>query len=103
MQRLLPVLTLVLNVTSSVAAGETDPDGTKYWPAWRGPLANGVAPHGDPPTEWSETKNIRWKVELPGPGHASPIVWSDRIIWGSRILWGNLAALPLQVTNILID
>ena len=47
---------------------------------WRGPLANGVAPHADPPIEWSETKNIRWKVALPGKGHSSPIVFGDRVI-----------------------
>ena len=43
-----------------------------YWPQWRGPVATGVAPHGDPPTEWSETKNVRWKVAIPGRGHATP-------------------------------
>jgi hypothetical protein len=30
------------------------------WPQWRGPLATGVAPHGDPPTTWSEHDNVRW-------------------------------------------
>src|SRR5437868_3660407 len=30
----------------------------KYWPAWRGPLATGEAPKANPPTEWSEKKNI---------------------------------------------
>ncbi|MCH7592816.1 MAG: PQQ-like beta-propeller repeat protein [Planctomycetes bacterium] len=43
------------------------------------PLATGVAPHGTPPTEWSETKNVRWKVEIPGKGHATPIIWGDRV------------------------
>ena len=50
-----------------------------FWPQWRGPLATGAAPHGDPPVEWSETKNIRWKVEIPGRASASPIVWGDRV------------------------
>ena len=50
-----------------------------YWPQWRGPTATGVAPHGNPPLEWSESKNIRWKVDVPGLGHASPIVWGDRV------------------------
>ncbi len=50
-----------------------------YWPQWRGPLMTGHAPHGDPPIEWSESKNIKWKVEIPGLGHATPIVWADRI------------------------
>ncbi|QDU30960.1 outer membrane biogenesis protein BamB [Anatilimnocola aggregata] len=56
-----------------------DADAGKNWPAWRGPQANGVAPHGDPPTKWSETENIRWKVEIPGEGSSTPIIWGDRI------------------------
>jgi len=49
------------------------------WPQWRGPLANGVAPQADPPLEWSETKNVKWKVKVPGKGTATPIVWGDRV------------------------
>jgi outer membrane protein assembly factor BamB len=49
------------------------------WPQWRGPLANGVAPNANPPVEWSEKKNIRWKAALPGQGHSSPIVFGDRV------------------------
>ncbi|MBI2924510.1 MAG: PQQ-like beta-propeller repeat protein [Verrucomicrobia bacterium] len=49
------------------------------WPQWRGPLANGVAPHANPPIEWGENKNIRWKIALPGKGHSSPIVVGDRV------------------------
>jgi outer membrane protein assembly factor BamB len=51
----------------------------RYWPQWRGPLLNGVAPHATPPVEWSETKNVRWKAEIPGKGSATPVVWGDRI------------------------
>lgn len=50
-----------------------------YWPQWRGPLMTGEAPHGDPPVRWSENDNIRWKVPVPGIGHATPVVWGDRI------------------------
>lgn len=39
----------------------------------------GVSPTGDPPIEWSEQKNVRWKVEIPGRGSATPVVWEDRI------------------------
>ena len=52
-------------------------DGNASWPQWRGPLANGVAPAGDPPIEWAEDKNIKWKVEIPGKGSATPVVWGD--------------------------
>lgn len=51
----------------------------RYWTQWRGPLANGVAPLANPPIEWSEKKNVRWKVALPGKGHSSPIVFGDRV------------------------
>ena len=45
-----------------------DPAAEKYWPQWRGPYATGVSKTADPPLEWSETKNIRWKIEIPGRG-----------------------------------
>ncbi len=49
------------------------------WPMWRGPDGTGVAPSGNPPTTWSETKNIKWKIELPDTGDCTPVVWGDRI------------------------
>jgi outer membrane protein assembly factor BamB len=54
-------------------------DGEKYWPQWRGPYATGVSRQANPPVEWSETKNIKWKVEIPGRGASSPVVWGDRL------------------------
>jgi outer membrane protein assembly factor BamB len=70
---------LLLLVLSPVLIARAQEDATHYWPTWRGPLANGVAPHGDPPTKWSETENIKWKVEIPGEGSSTPIIWGDRI------------------------
>ena len=49
------------------------------WPQWRGPLANGVAPRGNPLVNWSETNNIRWKLALQGKGHSSPIVFGNAV------------------------
>jgi len=49
------------------------------WPEWRGPLRTGEAPGAQPPVEWAEGKNVRWKAELPGLGHGSPIVWGERV------------------------
>jgi len=48
------------------------------WPSWRGPSHNGQAA-GNPPIEWSEERNVRWKVPVPGLGHATPILWGNRI------------------------
>ena len=50
------------------------------WPAWRGPAANGTSPDATPPTTWSETNHVRWKLALPGQGHASPIIVGDRVV-----------------------
>jgi outer membrane protein assembly factor BamB len=49
------------------------------WHHWRGPLANGLAPHADPPIRWDEKTNVKWKAPLTGRGSASPIVWGDRV------------------------
>lgn len=49
------------------------------WPQWRGPLATGASPNANPPVEWSETNNVRWKVALPGKGHSTPVVWGNRV------------------------
>jgi outer membrane protein assembly factor BamB len=49
------------------------------WPQWRGPLATGAAPDATPPLEWSETKNVKWKVKTPGFGTATPIIWENRV------------------------
>ena len=77
----LSILTLPL-VGQDTGLSDTQTTG---WPQWRGPLATGVSPTADPPTEWSETKNVRWKVELTGHGSASPIVWDDHIFILSAI------------------
>src|SRR4051794_17567978 len=58
---------------------EPEGDGAKYWPRWRGPSGQGVVPDGDYPDTWSDTENVLWKVELPGRGNSSPILWKDRI------------------------
>lgn len=48
------------------------------WPSWRGPFANGSVPSGIYPTRWS-AETATWKVELPGKGASTPIVWQNRI------------------------
>src|SRR6186713_763358 len=64
----------------------------RYWPQWRGPLANGISRTADPPIEWSEKSNVRWKVEIPGRGSASPVIWGDRVFVLSAIPAGTTGA-----------
>lgn len=55
------------------------------WPAWRGSAATGVASSGNPPITWSETKNVKWKVESPAGGNGTPIIWEDKIFIQSAV------------------
>lgn len=48
------------------------------WPRWRGPRNDGVA-RGDVPTEFGEGKHVAWKLDIPGRGFSSPVMWGDRI------------------------
>ena len=51
------------------------------WPAFRGPTGRGYTDEKDLPQEWGgpQGKNVLWKAPLKGQGHASPIVWEDRV------------------------
>jgi len=49
------------------------------WPRFRGPNGGGVTVDPDVPLEWSAEKNLKWSLELPGPGSSSPVTWGDRI------------------------
>ena len=51
----------------------------QFWAQWRGPRITGVSKRADPPLEWSETTNVRWKIEVPGRGSGTPVVWGDRL------------------------
>src|SRR5688572_7228795 len=77
---------LVLIVALSAAGSaqtvrmiEVDGEARKYWSRWRGPSGQGVVEGTSYPDSWSDTQNVRWKVEVPGRGHSSPIIWKDRI------------------------
>ena len=69
--RLFASLCLIAALASPLLAGD--------WPNWRGPGYNGVASGTGYPTEWSATKNVAWKVQLPGKGSSTPVVWGQHI------------------------
>jgi outer membrane protein assembly factor BamB len=49
------------------------------WPWWRGPIWNAHAVGEVPPLVWNETENVRWKIAIPGRGHATPCLWGDHV------------------------
>lgn len=76
-------------ITLALAAGALFSQASD-WPSWRGPMHSGAA-LANPPTSWSETKNIRWKTVIPGRGHSSPIVWKGTIYLTAAIETGKTA------------
>ena len=84
--RTLTALAALLIIISGSLNGQNSPsEFEKNWTQWRGPYETGVAPTGNPPIEWSETLNVKWKSEIPGIGHATPIIWKDQMILLSAI------------------
>lgn len=90
MQRLVPVLLALLFISTSLnAAGPTD------WPEFRGPFKNGhtTAPGDSTPvglaTEWSETKNVTWRTDLPNRGWSSPVILDGQIWLTAATQGGN--------------
>ncbi|MCP4786605.1 MAG: PQQ-binding-like beta-propeller repeat protein [Fuerstiella sp.] len=64
-------VTLILTF-SSAAFGDN-------WTHWRGDHGNGVGDNANPPTEWSSTRNVKWKVRIPGQSSGSPVIWEDKV------------------------
>ncbi|HJO38437.1 MAG: PQQ-binding-like beta-propeller repeat protein [Vicinamibacterales bacterium] len=82
---------LVLVIVTAWAAPAAAQSGEAHWPQWRGPTATGASADATPPLEWSETENIRWKIEVPGRGSGSPVIWGDQLFL--------LTAVPTNVAD----
>lgn len=61
------------NETPPIVVSDAD------WPWWRGPDLDGKSRDRAAPTTWSRTENVAWKTDVPGRGHASPIVVGSQI------------------------
>ncbi|HQU44003.1 MAG: pyrrolo-quinoline quinone [Planctomycetia bacterium 21-64-5] len=84
LKKLLLALACVLTATAASA---------ENWPQWRGPENDGISHESDLPVNWSKTENIAWRLPLPGPAGATPIVWDDSIFVTSATPNGDLLLL----------
>ncbi len=50
----------------------------------RGPNGEGVSAATSIPVQWTE-KDYKWRVELPGIGYSSPVIWGQRIFVTSAL------------------
>jgi hypothetical protein len=70
------------------------------WPQFRGPGALGRSEARGIPLRWSDTTNIVWKAELPGPGASSPIVLGNRIFLTCFTGFATSSREPGEMTNL---
>ena len=84
MNRLFTSMTVVIFTTFGTICVYAE-SADEYWPNWRGPDDTGSTSTGNPPVTWSDSENIKWKLEMPGSGHSSPIVWGDKIFFQTAI------------------
>lgn len=76
-------------ITPVIAVEPTEAQ-LQNWHHWRGPHASGYASLGHPPVEWSDTENVAWKVDLPGNGSTTPIIWGDQLFVMTSIDTGRV-------------
>jgi len=74
------VLGIVAAAVSATAAN---------WPRFRGPNGAGFATDQDIPVQWDGHDGLLWKIELPGVGNSSPIVWGNRLFTQAASRDGN--------------
>ncbi|HEU4390299.1 MAG TPA: PQQ-binding-like beta-propeller repeat protein [Blastocatellia bacterium] len=86
-----------LSISSAAPAPTPPSSADAHWPQWRGPFATGMA-RGDAPVRWSKTQNIRWKLQIPGRGHSTPVIWGDRIFLTTAVPIGTPPPKPAEQT-----
>ncbi len=68
------------------------------WTRFRGPNGQGISSATTIPIKWTES-DFNWKVELPGGGHSSPVLWGDKVFVTSgdaKVGRGVLLALSVS-------
>jgi outer membrane protein assembly factor BamB len=63
------------------------------WPGWRGPEGTGVSADKNLPLKWGRDENVRWRVDLPGRGNSSPIVWGQKVFVAQAVTEGSRRTL----------
>lgn len=70
-------------------------EGVGNWPGWRGYDGSGIAPGGRSPAKLRSAQGYRWRVDMPGRGNASPIVWGDALYLTSAVEADDASRLVL--------
>lgn len=88
-------LSLVENSTQSVDVP------VKNWPSFRGANGSGIGDGIDTPERWNLESGelIRWRIEVPGLGNSSPVVWEDKVFITTAVAKGTDQAIRTGLTG----
>jgi outer membrane protein assembly factor BamB len=54
------------------------PAAAQEWTRFRGPNGTGESQATTIPAQWTDA-DLNWKIDLPGVGHSSPVLWGEKI------------------------
>src|SRR5438874_506421 len=89
MRSLLSAWVLLISFVGPSLAGD--------WPSFRGPNGTGISDDDKVPTEWSDKKNLKWKLTLPGAGDSSPIIVGNKVFVSC---WTNTGGVKRQLVCV---
>lgn len=70
---------LLLNYQNNLLQGQTAPE--RQWPVYRGYMSSGILDNANLPESFNVSTglNVKWKVEIPGLGLSSPVIWDNKL------------------------
>jgi outer membrane protein assembly factor BamB len=92
---------MALPAAGALASNTFAPNPEQNWPGFRGPGAQGVAEGFPTRAAWNadaaagKATGLLWRIEVPGLGHSSPIVWADNIFLATAVRLSGKA--PLRI------
>jgi outer membrane protein assembly factor BamB len=90
-----PCHVLIPLIAAAICLHAAGTSATDNWPRFRGLDAGAIPDNAALPERWSATENIAWKVDVPGLGWSSPIVWDD-YVFVTTVLSNDSRPVPGQ-------
>jgi outer membrane protein assembly factor BamB len=71
------------------------------WPTFRGANGSGIGDGTDTPERWNLESGelIRWRIEVPGLGNSSPVIWEDKVFITTAIAKDTDQAIRTGLTG----
>ncbi len=91
---------LLMGLANGIFGGITSLIAADDWPEFRGPTGQGISTATHVPLEWSPTKNVKWKTEIPGRGWSSPALSKGRIYLTSAV---SRESEPVSLQALAVD